>query len=148
MLEQRTPEQCVELIWERLGCRVALPEETSDFFARRGRLRSAFAERRRFQRFHFPQKAILERGGKYEAIYTKNLSRTGLMFLYAEQLFPCEEVRVFTSSGLCLPLVLCRCLRLQERCYECGARYSGEARGVMADEQFRALLASNDGTPA
>lgn len=124
MLDGSDAQLILEAALERLPCRVRVPEEWTDFFERTGREVGRFDERRRDPRFHCRGKAILQRDGKLYCIYTKNVSRRGLVFLHEEQIFPCENVRVWLPNGTSPRLAVTRCNRVQHKCYECGAQFA------------------------
>jgi hypothetical protein len=67
----------------------------------------------------------MERRGELSCVYTKDLSRAGIVLLHAEQIFPCEYISVHLASGRTLRAEVRRCRRLQRYCYECGARIVG-----------------------
>jgi PilZ domain-containing protein len=88
-------------------------------------------ERRRFPRHQLRQRAVMdlrqtlpciERVRAFHCIYVRDISRTGIGFLHADELFPGEECR------LCLPqkelrvnVVLCR--RKGPNCFVIGAEF-------------------------
>jgi len=122
MLDSGIQRVMVEQVWDQLGCRVALPDDLAPYFEKEGPIQAEFYDRRQFRRFYFRRKAVVERKGELCCVYTKDVSRSGIVLLHAEQIFPCEHVRVFLSNGMVLQVEVRRCRRLRERCYECGAR--------------------------
>jgi hypothetical protein len=120
MLARNSVQELVELAWKILGTRVLLRESEDVFLMRQGALPSRSTDRRRHRRYEYRSHAILCRDGKYQAVYTKNLSRSGVMIIAAEQLFPCEEVRLLLPSGDWFSVAARRCRRVQQQCFECG----------------------------
>jgi len=121
--------QKLKAMLDMLPCRVVLPSEWKDFFTRRGPLTSLGDEYRRFVRQHFPSRALLElatsivaipRASAQHVVLMKDISRQGVSFLHAAQLFPGERVELTLPTGRLLYTVV-RCLRHNHRCYEIGA---------------------------
>lgn len=101
---------------------VEIPVEQDDFFNRTGALPLTFDDQRQFRRSYFRKRAILQHGGELARIYTLDLSRGGLAFLHVKQLFPLDQVSVWLESLLCLRVEVARCRRIEDCCFECGAR--------------------------
>ncbi|HEY2251494.1 MAG TPA: PilZ domain-containing protein [Planctomycetaceae bacterium] len=88
-------------------------------------------ERRRFPRLQLRQKAVMdlrqtlpavERPRAFHCIYVRDISRTGIGFLHADELFPGEECQLWLpQKQLNVNIVLCR--RQGPRCYVIGARF-------------------------
>ena len=121
----------LEAILATIDCRVKLPAEWSEFFARRGVLKTTFDDQRRFVRSHFPGKAVLElaqtiagieREHRFCCVYTKDLSRIGISFLHCEELFPGETPTLWLLSGKSVCNVVRR-VRHNPRCFEIGATF-------------------------
>jgi hypothetical protein len=119
----------LKAILDALPCRVVVPVEWNDFFARRGPLTSLGDEYRRFVRQHFPSRALLElttsiaaipRANARHVVLMKDISRQGVSFLHDTQLFPGERVELTLPTGQIAYSVV-RCLRHNHRCYEIGA---------------------------
>jgi hypothetical protein len=90
---------------------------------RRGPLPGAYEDRRRHPRFHFWRRAVVTRGEQLYATFTLNVSKSGLRVLSPEQMFPCERVSLALETGETFPVIIRRCRRLGEGCYECGAEF-------------------------
>ena len=110
-----------------LPCRVRLPEDPETYFARRGPLASQYDEQRRFPRFHCRTEAALvckqtlpgcPRQERNYRIYVKDISRSSIAFLHFEQLFPRERAEVILPDGGMRSIVITRCRKLQDDCYE------------------------------
>jgi hypothetical protein len=119
----------LKAVLNALPCRVVVPSEWKDFFARRGPLASLGDEYRRFVRQHFPSRALLElttsitaipRADAQHVVLMKDLSRQGVAFLHVAQLFPGERVELTLPTGR-IAYTVVRCLRHNHRCYEIGA---------------------------
>ncbi len=123
MLGERTTREIIDQLWDSLACEVALPEGEEEYFRGRRPSPMVYEERRRFPRFTFRQRAVLEHDGKRFAIYTKDISRGGLLLVHAEQLYPCDRVAVRLGNGKRLLLTIRWCHRVAERCYECGGAH-------------------------
>ena len=88
-------------------------------------------DRRRFARLQLRQKAVMdlrqtlpaiERQRAFHCIYTRDISRTGIGFLHADELFPGEECQLWLPQRqLNVTVVLCR--RQGPRCYVIGAKF-------------------------
>ena len=87
----------------------------------KGPLPVEYVDKRRHRRFHYRQKAILTHNGRHAAVYTKDIARRGLCFLHSQQLLPLEEVSLSLPTGDRVRLVVRRCRRKQDNCFECGA---------------------------
>jgi len=88
-------------------------------------------ERRRFSRLPLRQKAVLslrqtlpaiKRERAFHCVYVRDISRTGIGFLHADELFPGEECQLWLpQKQLRINVVLCR--RQGPRCYVIGAQF-------------------------
>ena len=121
MLEEGDLRKLIETLWDRLDCAVDLGEDGAIYFKAQGFLYAAYTDKRRFRRVHYRERAILKYEQTYYAVYTKDVSRSGIAFLHAHQLFPGDRVRLFLTKGLVLSLAICRSVQIRERCFECGA---------------------------
>lgn len=110
--------------FDLLPCKVQLPEEWDDFFSLTGNLASHFDDNRKYGRHYLRRKAILKRNESLQIVYTKDISRFGIALLNHEQLFPCEKVTLWLPrQKQSYALRITRCQRLQQNCYECGAKF-------------------------
>ena len=123
MLGGSHADQLIDEVWNKLSCNVRLPESWDDSAPPTGPTAAHLDDQRRFRRFHLRGKAVLELEGSYLAIYTKDISRSGLAFLCEKQLFPCQEAGVWLAEGQRGAIRIVRCRRIGERCYECGANF-------------------------
>jgi hypothetical protein len=88
--------------------------------------------RRRFVRTAFTRRAVLELGQSMPSIerapgcfviLTRDLSRSGIGFLHAFELYPGERVKLWLPTGPVASEVA-RCRRHDARCYEVGVRFA------------------------
>lgn len=89
-------------------------------------------DRRRFPRRQLRMRAVMDLGQTLptikreralHCIYLRDISRTGVGFLHAGELFPGEECRLWLpQKELYITVVLCR--RQRDRCYVVGAQFS------------------------
>ena len=88
-------------------------------------------ERRRFPRLQLRQKAVMdlrqtlppiEREPAFHCVYVRDISRTGIGFLHADELFPGEKCQLWLpQKQLQVNIVLCR--RQGPRCYVIGGQF-------------------------
>ncbi len=88
-------------------------------------------DRRRYPRMQLRQKAVMDlrqtlpaikRDRAFHCIYVRDISRSGIGFLHADELFPGEECQLWLpQKQLNVNIVLCR--RQNDRCYVIGARF-------------------------
>ena len=88
--------------------------------------------RRRFARAVFARRAVLEIAqslpafprapGRY-VVLTRDLSRSGIGFLHAAELYPGERVTLWLATGP-VATEVARCVRHESRCYEIGVRFA------------------------
>ena len=115
-----------------LPCDVQLPDtwvkgkDDGDAFV------AVHRESRRFRRRQFCSSAALEyrqsfpsmrRPSTWHRVYTVSLARNGLSFLHSEQLFPRERAGIILLDGGDRDIEIVRCRRIQDRCFEIGARF-------------------------
>ena len=122
MLDSGVQHITIDNAWSELGCRVALPEDLVEFMEKEGPVQAEFFDRRQFRRFYYRRRIVMERQGELSCVYTKDISRCGVVLLHADQIFPCEEVRIFLPNSMTVRAEIRRCRRLQETCFECGAQ--------------------------
>jgi hypothetical protein len=117
----------------RLPCRVEMPLEYGNFFDREGALPPHLEDNRRVARFYFRAFAALmtrqslpalARAEAAERICLKDVSRTGISFLHCRQLFPSERAELILMEGSRRSVVVSRCRKIQDHCYEIGASFA------------------------
>lgn len=143
MLETHGTDQLDEVFRSLPPSQVQVPEDLRDVFEKRGPVATSYDERRRFGRFHFGTRAVLEfsaaeklvpREDARHRIYTRDLSRGGAAFLHSEQLFPGEKVVLWLQAGRMRAVVM-HCLRKGPHCYLVGVSF-GE---TVSEDQFTHL---------
>jgi hypothetical protein len=116
----------------RLPCQVNLPVPVEEFLEKVGRTPRDWDEQRRFSRFYNRGFALLAyeqtfptlpRPAARFAVYTRDVSREGMGLLHSEQLFPRERMAIVMHDGVPRAFEVVWCRRVQERCYEIGARF-------------------------
>jgi PilZ domain len=126
MLGRGNEQKLIDELWECAAQKAKLPEAMSkDFFTRRGAMTQHFENKRNYHRYYLRAKAILKRNSTVLGSYTKDVSRQGIGFLSPVQLMPKERVRLHLPSAE-LSLEVARCRRVDEGCFECGARFALE----------------------
>ena len=130
MLETADRDRLTQML-AVLPCRVEIPAKWTDFFDQSGFAPSMSDERRRFARVRIRSDAVcevmrtlpaIERQHALHRIYLCDISRSGISFLNAIQLFPCEEIVLWTSSAK-VKAVVRRCVKVCENGYQIGAHY-------------------------
>ncbi len=139
MLERVDSAEAIDSLLNKLGCRVQLPEDESEFLAVRGPQVSEFAEQRQFPRYDFREKAFLFYKDAVHVVYMKDISHTSLGFLHAEQVFPLDQMKIRMLNGMKFDVSIKRCLRLQTCCFECGGAIEPTDR--LSPDQLRTLTA-------
>lgn len=108
------------------------PSPLDEFLSKRGLVRSCDGDRRRYSRLYFRLPITLDIATSLPAFtrppqtvntYCCDVSRTGLAFLSACELYPNECVSL-TIGGLGVRRMrVARCRRLLASCYEIGAEF-------------------------
>ena len=127
MLDADYPRRLAELM-AAAPCAIDPPDDWADIQSRRGAQQSRIDERRRFVRFWFPSRCLLELDQSIPAVprtrqihqaWTRDVSRGGISFLHSEQLYPGERLRLWLTSGR-LDCIVHRCERHNLQCWEIG----------------------------
>jgi hypothetical protein len=125
-------------------CAIEVPRALQCRLTRRGTQVASYDERRHFGRVAFLSKTLLEvattfkcieRPPAHYTILTTDVSRDGVAFLHAEQLFPGELLKVWfpTCKIACR---VTRCLKHNAKCFEIGAAFEA---GPQPQTWIRAL---------
>ena len=142
MLELRDQEQKLVQTVGPLKCDLELPDAWKDRFRQTGRLPGKYTDRRRHPRYHFRVCAALEyrqtlpslpRPPGWHKIFTIDLSRGGLAFLHSEPLFPRERMQVLLPGKGAKIIEVVWCSRVQDRCFQIGARCVEPGQGPSSD---------------
>ena len=99
--------------------------DAKEFFAPKGATPSYYDNKRTYHRYFMRGKAVLKRGTTMLGTYTKDVSRQGVGFLSPVQLMPKELVKLRLATTE-LSLEVARCRRLDQGCFDCGARFALE----------------------
>ena len=83
--------------------------------------------RRSYHRFFLRGIAVLRYGGIEYAGYSKDLSRMGIGFYSPIQLYPGDLLSIEVPGKEVLNLEVTRCVRIRERCYECGSHFASSS---------------------
>jgi|SRR5688572_7404918 hypothetical protein len=125
MLEPRNDPKLIARLWETTQPKVRLPEQLSDaFFDPQGPMPVHQDNRRGYHRYFMRAKAILKRNGIMLGSYTKDVSRQGVGFLSPVPLLPLQRVQLHLLNGTELHLEVARCRRVDNCCFDCGARFA------------------------
>ena len=132
MLEKHGQPEFVTLL-QSLECNIDLPEEWRDqYFDESGVVSTSFDERRGFARHIYRTKAVLQletslpavpRKTEYVAVYSRDLSKSGVGFLHSEQLYPGEKCHLLLPTHT-MPIDVMSCRKLNTHCYLVGACFN------------------------
>lgn len=140
----------LEQLHSEAACDLLIPSHLKESLGRRGVASPVYDDERRYVRYHFNTKAIIEfsqtlpaisRKHTVARIVTRNVSRGGLAFLHSEQLFPGELVTLWLPKGKHNYRII-RCMAHGEQCFEMGAEVIGEtalpvpASDLIAGDRF------------
>ena len=126
MLDIADEQQLIDQLWESAGTKIRLPESYHKmFFDTHGAMPIYHDNRRAYHRYFMRGKAVVLRGEATLAAYTKDVSRQGVGFLSPVQLLPKERVKIRLPKTQ-LSLEIARCRRVDQGCFECGARFALE----------------------
>jgi hypothetical protein len=124
MLDLDNGKKLMDDLWNATSAKVELPESTMrQFFAARGAEPVRSDNQRTYHRYYMRGKAVLKRGQTMLGTYTKDVSRQGVAFLSPVALLPKERVKLRVPAAE-LTLVVTRCRRIEQDCYECGAKFA------------------------
>ena len=79
--------------------------------------------KRSYHRFYLRGRAIVKHKDMLLGAYTKDVSRQGIGFLSPVQLMPMEQIGVQLPNGAEYSLEVTRCRRVDEGCFDCGAKF-------------------------
>jgi hypothetical protein len=126
MLDINHDKQLIDALWESAASKVRLTESLQKlFFEQHGAMPLFHDNRRAYHRYFMRGKAVVLRGNATLAAYTKDVSRQGIGFLSPVQLLPKERVKLRLPTTQ-LSLEIARCRRMDQGCFECGARFALE----------------------
>jgi PilZ domain len=125
MLDIAHDKQLIDQLWESAATKVQLSDSLRQFMEQQGAMPIYHDNRRAYHRYFMRGKAVVLRGDATLAAYTKDVSRQGIGFLSPVQLLPKERVRLRVPKAQ-LSLEIARCRRVDQGCFECGARFALE----------------------
>ena len=124
MLELDHGQKIMEELWEMTTAKVELPHSMqANFFVAPAPEPSYYNNKRSYHRYTMRCKAVLKRGTSLLGTFTKDLSRQGVAFLSPVPLMPKERVKLRVPAAE-LSLEITRCRRVDQKCFECGARFA------------------------
>ncbi len=121
MLDLRNSRELIKCHWNSLDLRPELPCSEKEYWNQSGPVRVQADSQRRYNRTYLRGIGILHCKEGDLAVYVKDLSRMGVGFYSPVQLFPCDRVELQLSGKKLLRLQITRCLRIRDRCFECGS---------------------------
>ncbi len=125
MLEVSHDRNVIGQAWEAATEKVQLPDSwQAHFFAKSGPMALHFENHRNFHRYFVRVKAIIKHGETTYGGYTKDISREGVGLLSPVQFWPQDLIELQLPQGYVLPLTIVRCKRLEDMCFECGAKFT------------------------
>jgi hypothetical protein len=110
-------------VWETLDQKTRLPGDEAEFLAPKGPTPRLYDNQRTYHRFYLRGKALLKRDQTLLGVFTKDVSRRGMGFLSPVQLLPMERLRMHVPGAKELQLEVARCHRVDDACFECGAKF-------------------------
>ncbi len=121
MLDLRNSRELIEYHWNSLDLRPELPCSEKEYWNQSGPTRVRADLQRRYNRTYLRGIGILHCKEGDLAVYVKDLSRMGVGFYSPVQLFPCDCIELQLLDKKLLDLKITRCLRIRDRCFECGS---------------------------
>lgn len=123
MLGSCNQEQLTVPAWDSLPDRAQLPHQPDEYLAKEGPMPVKPDSRRRFHRMYLRSPAVMLYHDRFYAVYLSDVSRTGAGLYAPMQLLPASNVQLWLADGRCLQLRIKNCVRLEDRCYRCGAEF-------------------------
>lgn len=109
--------------WDSISARARLPQGVEEYHDKQGPMPVMPDSRRNFHRIYLRTPAVLLYHGQFLAGYLSDVSRSGVGLYSPVQLLPVSDIQVWLADGQTLRLRTKNCLRIEERCYRCGAEY-------------------------
>lgn len=111
--------------WDATEVKVQLPAAVRvAFFDKKGPMPLYYENSRGYHRYFLRAKAVLKCGEVKFGSYTKDVSRQGIGLLSPVQLFPLDRVKLQLPNGSEMHLEITRCRRVDQGCFDCGARFA------------------------
>jgi hypothetical protein len=109
-----------------------LPDPVDEYFGAAGVVPSVPEDQRRYVRTHLRVVAALQyrrslpsliRQSEWHKIVMRDISRSGVSFLHAEQVYPTEQLMLVMPDCKPRSIEVMRCRRVGNACYEVGANF-------------------------
>lgn len=123
MLDLGHDPSLTAVLWDALERKTRLPARMIDFFESRGPMPIRPDNQRAYHRFYLRGKAFLFWRDACLGVYTVDTSRQGMRFFSPVQLLPKERCRIRLPNAKEFQVLIVRCRRIDERCYDCGAKF-------------------------
>ncbi len=126
----------LERLLSTCECDIAVASEWEASLTSGGVIPPLPNDQRAFLRHRYARRVLLEYQNTFSSIprkrgqtlvVTRDLSRDGIAFLHAEQLFPGERITLWLPTGK-KTYVVQRCLQHNEKCFEIGASLARNCR--------------------
>ncbi len=132
MLDQGNDSPRLNELTNSLSCGIEFPESWGDFFEKSGPMPSGPGDKRQCPRYYFRSAIAIEymqtipalsRECNWYKVYSRDLSRCGVSFVHAEQLFPGEHINVLLQGDREAVAEVAWCSRIRAKCFAVGARF-------------------------
>jgi hypothetical protein len=110
--------------WQDTKAQVEIPDSMRMcYFDKSGHMPLYQINNQHFCRYYLRVKGILKRDHECFGCYTLDLSRQGLGLLSPIEMAPADTVQLQLPDGSGFRLEIVRCNRIDDQCFECGARF-------------------------
>lgn len=123
MLDIHLSSTIADQTWHAASQRAALPGSTAEYLAGGGPTAEAPESRRRFRRLRCRGRAATQHGQRRLGLYLADVSPMGVGFYSPVQMFPLDAIRIVCDQHPAIDVEIRRCLRIEENCYACGAKF-------------------------
>ena len=123
MLDLRDATTLGEQDWERLPSRTELPWSWHQYASGAGAVSKKLDSTRQYCRIALRSIAIIWQGDDAHAVYTKDVSKSGIGFYSPVQLLPKAAIELWVPGRSVLRLKVSRCKRIADRCFEIGTLF-------------------------
>lgn len=137
MLDNHLSSTVIDVAWDEITMRAALPCPREDYFKVIGATPTSPDSRRQYRRIRARGQVAVKRGSATLAAYVVDVSPAGVGFYSPLQLFPRERVVVSFAGYGALDLQMLRCRKVRNQCYSCGGRF---IQGNMSLGVYREFL--------
>jgi hypothetical protein len=123
MLDLRDATTLSEQDWERLPSRTELPWSWHQYASGAGAVSKKLDSTRQYCRIALRSIAIIWQGDGAHAVYTKDVSKSGIGLYSPVQLLPKAAIQLWVPGRSLLKLKVSRCKRIADRCFEVGTLF-------------------------